>query len=137
MSLVLSLRKSHGFHVGDDFMDIVDIKTPYEFCVKAKSTNEVKIVNMDGWTEVVPGVSLRAGVPANQDAKIVRVMIEAPGKKVVRKGAKETPGHDCVVCRGTKIMTVKIGCSNCNGHGCHRCNQTGKELIENPCPECT
>lgn len=134
MPLVLSLRKGHGFHVGDHHVQVVSVQSAYEFSVRAND-NPVKEVKPDVWVEVLPGVLLQAGVPQSQEGKIIRVVIDAPGLKIVRDGAKD-PHSDCEVCHGTKTMKVKETCSFCKGFGCARCDQ-GIVIVGHACPECT
>lgn len=133
MALVLSLRKGHGFHVGTHHIEIASVLSPYEFSVRANDCPVVAI--SEEWREVLPGIKLMVGVPQSQEGKIVRVMIDAPGLKIVRDGSKD-PDSDCEVCHGTHKMPVKVECSKCKGFGCSACLQ-GFVTEQHKCQECS
>lgn len=137
MPLVISLRQGHGFHAGSSYVEVAKVRSAYSFSVRADN-QLVLAVEQDEWTQVLPGVRVQAGVPQHQEGKVVRVIIDAPGMKIIRSGAKDPVqliARACEVCNGTKMLSTQTTCAVCQGHGCSACNH-GKITVGFKCPEC-
>lgn len=154
MALTLTLREGHDFFIGDRRFVVASVVTPLNFVVEAEDGHRY-MLDPDDWSDVGPNVRLTSGIPRKQDGKIVRVMIEAPGRKVLRgdlyrdsmRHPISTPSPDsvsasqpvsgsCPTCHGRGVLTQEIACQQCGGHGCVNCGQTGFVTDTFKCPEC-
>lgn len=154
MALTLTLREGHDFFVGDRRFVISEVMTPLNFVVSDEDERRF-MLDPDDWADVGPNVRLSSGIPRKQDGKIVRVMIEAPGRKVLRgdlyrdslrhpiptpsptsDSAPQPVSGACLSCQGRGVLTQTIACQQCGGHGCVKCGQTGSLLDTFQCPDC-
>lgn len=137
MALVLAMRSGHDFYVGDRRAVISWVDSPYKFGVK-RDDGTVITVTDDSWGEIYPGVKVQAGVPSNQQAKVVRVVFQADGVRVLRgdvfrKAPK--PRGNCETCHGAGVINTREVCESCGGFGCAKCDE-GLVLITSKCPDC-
>lgn len=153
MALALTLREGHDFYIGDRRFVVSDVSTPLDFVVS--SMGESFRLDSEEWLSVGDGVDLAYGIPRKQDGKVVRLMVRAPGLKVLRgelyrasslsPGPTPTPtpknatqGHlkACGVCHGKGFLRQEVACKACGGFGCHECKNTGYVWDTFKCPEC-
>lgn len=82
MSLILTLRRGFDFYSGDDRIVVSKIHSSTQFDLRTELG--VTTVTEHDWVEILPGVTVRAGIPAHQGTRIIKVQIEAPGKRLLR-----------------------------------------------------
>lgn len=153
MALTLTLREGHDFFIGDQRCVIDSVRTPLDFKVIVDGGGQHRVT--DGyWTEVT-NAKLQAGIPRKQDGKIVRIMIDAPGLKVLRgdlyrasqmedapnthqtsETSPNTSYEVCAACAGRGYLINQMPCSHCGGHGCDLCGGTGYYNDKFKCPDC-
>lgn len=134
MPLVLAMKKGQDFYVGATRIVVTGI-TKRGFTAKIGETPH-KITTY--WREVFDGVHLSASIRHSGCGEVVRVMIDAPGLKIVR-GALHHTDHGlgpCLVCKGSGQLYTKVTCPGCKGFGCNLC--VGGSIKESfGCPECS
>jgi len=138
MALVLAMRSGHDFFVNGRRAVISWVDSPYRFGVK-RDDGVVVTVTDEGWGEVYPGVKLQAGVPSNPQAKVVRVVFDAKGVKVLRgdiyRKTKVKASGPCGTCHGSGVINTRGVCVGCGGFGCSKCSK-GLVFITLKCPDC-
>lgn len=137
MALVLTMRKGHDFFVEGQRVVVSSVRSALDFDVK-NPHGQVYSIDEFKWANVLPGVKLRAAIPRDQSGMLVRVSIDAPGKKIVRgnlfRRAVEIEDA-CSSCNGKGFLAIKVLCPLCKGHGCSGCDNG---FIDDTfkCPEC-
>lgn len=134
MPLVLSLRKGHDFYVGTHRVVISKIQSATSFQVRVDDGGGQQITDGE-FTEILPGVSLQAGVPRNQNSRVVRPIILAPGIKILRGEVYRAQKGACETCGGTGKLSTKVAHASCGGHGCSGCSN-GYVVDTFTCPDC-
>lgn len=147
MALVLTLREGHDFYVGHNRVVVQKPISAMEFPLLLHDGSQV-MVNGDGWTEIEKGVRVQAGIPRDLLGSIVRLIIDAPGVKILRGDLyhdrrKTAPAPKpkyqtkdvCTTCKGRRYLVADSICPICKGHGCSNCNK-GKVTHKFACPDC-
>lgn len=140
MALVLSLRQGHDFYVNDERFIVSWVSSSTRFCLRYPDNRRL-IVNDDKWYTLVDDVYVIAGIPKMQDQdRIVNLAIKAPKNIVILRGslyraAKRKGSKVCATCGGVGVLTTKVICGSCNGHGCPNCSN-GYVIEEFKCPDC-
>lgn len=127
---MLSLRKGHDFFVENTRVVVSSVLSGVEFVLKLPN-GELMTINDTDWTEILPGVLVQSAIPKNQSGSVIRIALNAPGKKVLR-GELYRKGNNgikpkCGTCGGSGTLRQKIqsGMGNCF------------EYDEFPCPDCS
>lgn len=139
MSLVLTLRLGHDFYIEQTRCFVSRVYSSVKFAVRCNGSEPVVLDDQD-WVEVEPGVRMRAGIPQDQTGSIIRVAIEAPGKKILRgelyRKEKRPPAkRKCETCKGTGLLRQRVPHDTCSGHGCSKCRD-GYVVEVFGCPDC-
>lgn len=142
MALTLTLREGHDFYAGDLRFIIADVITPMVFAVE-DSHGLCHSVNSESWVELASGVKVSSGIPRKQEGKVVRVLVEAPGIKVLRGDLYREKMHDPIPTptpEGEKLTQSNLGpCLTCHGKRVltQLVWQDGKQISDTfPCPDC-
>lgn len=142
MALTLTLREGHDFYVEHKRFLIVDVLTPMVFAVEDDHGLRHS-VNSEDWVSIGAGVSLCSGIPRKQEGRVVRLMVEAPGQRVLRgdlyrekmKASMPTPSP----LGKNEPQGLPGACSTCHGTGLLRQQvwRDGKQVQDTfPCPDC-
>lgn len=142
MALTLTLREGHDFYAGDTRFLIAGVITPMVFAIE--DTNGLThTVTSEDWVEITEGVRVCSGIPRKQEGKVVRLLVEAPGIKVLRgdlyrekmkepiptptpvgENAPQSTTGGCLTCHGKRYLTQKVW-------------KDGKQVLDTfPCPDC-
>lgn len=136
MALMLVLKEKDVFFLGDRRVEVTRLDSHRSIVVSAEGKEFM--VGSDTWTQIYPDVKLQAGVSTtggSNSAHKVRLRIDATRSvKVIRESliAKEV----CGTCGGSGVLEAPGLCFYCNGHGCARCNNTGRTIVKFKCPDC-
>lgn len=87
MPLVLSLRETEDFFVGDKRFEVLTIHHPMKFDVRDCDTGEVYDVNSKQGTEICQDVYVSAG--NHPQSSTVRLAIDAPAEVILLRGEKK------------------------------------------------
>ncbi len=138
MALALSLRIGHDFYAGGNRGVIHKILSVSDFTVRFDDGRVIKMES-EKWVEPFPGIKMQAGIPRNQSSsKLIVLVIDAPGVTVVRGELyRKSTKVNCSSCNGLGMLTDKVTCTLCKGHGCKRCEGTGYTLSKFKCPDCS
>lgn len=142
MALTLTLREGHDFYAGDTRFLIAGVITPMVFAIE--DTNGLThTVTSEGWVEIAEGVRVCSGIPRKQEGKVVRLLVEAPGIKVLRgdlyrekmRKATQPPTHHIE----KEVRSLHGACDTCHGTGylTQLVWKGGKQVQDQfPCPDC-
>lgn len=136
MALVLSLRSGEDFYIGNQRVAVMGMPSPQATKLKV-GAEKPKTVTQSEWINLLGNVKVRLGLSRNPESKVVRMMIEAPGKKVMRGSIYRKNGGQCSTCNGKKVLHDRVPCKNAKcGPGC-TCKGTGFIKQDFKCPDCS
>lgn len=138
MALILTLRQGHDFFIERQRVLLSKVRSSMDFDLKTPFGHIHKVTE-HGWIQILPGVKVQAAIPQDQDGRLVRVAIDAPGKNIVRGNLYRKNGgvirSHCESCNNQGYLEIKAICPHCKGHGCSACS--GGFIDEKfTCPEC-
>lgn len=155
MALTLTLREGHDFFIGDRRIVVEDVRTPQDFTVRDTHNGLAWVLDSEEWKNL-SYAKLQAGIPRKQEGKIVRLLVDAPGEKVLRgdlyresKKHPDTSTHPaseksastspvlCGTCHGLEVLSTNETCETCGGGGCSTCHWEGKVIVSFKCPDCS
>lgn len=86
MALVLTLRKNFSVAIGEEGYVVSYVDTAFNFTLQRVRDGKEFMVQDKNWTEVSPGISVKAGIPLDENGKLVRLMIQAPKEVLIVRG---------------------------------------------------
>jgi hypothetical protein len=126
LSLILTLRRGHDFYVEDSRVVVSNILSSVSFNLRLDDGTIVRVGDQK-WEALLPGVLVQAGIPRGQNNNVIRIAIDAPGKRILRgelyhRGIVKT----CTTCKGVGTLTQKVLSSD------------GHTLVDDrfTCPDC-
>lgn len=136
MALLLALRESHDFYIGDVRLVVSRVLSAYR--CEVTGFGGTHLITEVGKVCVAPGVYLGVAIPDRMGGKVVRLAIDAPGQKILRGDLYRT-----VRVNGESPIVSPV-CETCSGAGSikvpmHAHLRVGPQadIQEVKCPDCS